>query len=73
MSRFGAYVVRLRAVPRWYGFGFLMFSIWPLVLLYRYPVLALLITLPALALFFIATTGAKAPAQSAKENSDVAL
>jgi hypothetical protein len=56
----GVSIAKLRAQPRWYAFGFLMLSIWPLVLLYRFPVIALLIALPAFVLFFVATTGTRA-------------
>lgn len=72
MSRIGDSIVRLRALPRWYAFGFLMASIWPLVLLYRYPAVALLIALPAFVLFFIATTRPKAPMPPAENTPDAA-
>ena len=70
MSRIGDSIVRLRALSRWYAFGFLMASIWPLVLLYRYPAVALLIALPAFVLFFIATTRAKTLTPPAEETPD---
>ena len=72
MSWIGESIVLLRALPRWYAFGFLMASIWPLVLLYRYPIVALLIALPAFVLFFIATTLPKAPTAPADETPNAA-
>ena len=67
MSRIGESIARLRALSRWYAFGFLMASIWPLVLLYGYPAFALLIALPAFVLFFIATTRPRVPTPAAEE------
>jgi hypothetical protein len=54
-------VAWLRALPRWYAFGTLMLAIWPLVLLHRYPGIALCIALPAFVVFFIATHGSPPP------------
>ena len=72
MTPLGEAIARLRGLPRWYAFGFLMLSIWPLVFLYRHPAIALLAALPAGVLFFIATTGPKATSPELAETSDAA-
>ena len=70
MNRGAEFLGRLRSLPRWAGFGFLMGSIWPLVLLTRHPGVALMLALPALVLFFIATSGRRTPPPPGGESPD---